>query len=248
MKILFSNLGYATGIDGSLDHHARKAFRHAFQTSAMQRHVLLQFRAIIEHNDPDLCCLIEVDRGSAHSNAFNQIEALRSSSYPVFDIADKYGPGSRLSKMPFHHGKSNGFLAKTPIEFAHLYFESGSKRLIYKIQLAPELTLFFAHFSLSKKVRAKQFLEISKLVESTTGQVILLGDFNIFTGLGELEPLLAGNDLQLMNPIGVPTFRFHRWQHMLDLCLCSPFLVPKLKLSVLQQSFSDHDALLVEFS
>ncbi|OYU50780.1 MAG: hypothetical protein CFE27_15335 [Alphaproteobacteria bacterium PA1] len=246
MKILFSNLGYATGIDGTLGHHARKALRHAFQTKTMQHQVLLQFGAIIEQNDPDLCCLIEIDRGSAHSNAFNQIEALRSTNYPVFDIADKYGPRSRLSKMPFHHGKSNGFLSKAPLEFSHLYFESGSKRLIYKIQLAPELTLFFAHFSLSKKVRTKQFLEMRKLVESTTGQVILLGDFNIFTGLGELEPLVAGNVLKLLNAPGVPTFRFHRWQHMLDLCLYSPSLAAEIKLSVIKQSFSDHDALLVE--
>jgi endonuclease/exonuclease/phosphatase family metal-dependent hydrolase len=246
MKILFSNLGYATGIDGTLGHHARKALRHAFQTKAMQHQVLLQFGAIIEQNDPDLCCLIEIDRGSAHSNAFNQIEALRSTSYPVFDIADKYGPRSRLSKMPFHHGKSNGFISKASLEFSHLYFESGSKRLIYKIHLAPELSLFFAHFSLSKKVRTKQFLEMRKLIESTNGHVILLGDFNIFTGLGELEPLVAGNVLQLLNPPGVPTFRFHRWQHMLDLCLCSPSLVPDLKLNIIKQSFSDHDALLVE--
>ncbi|OYU78301.1 MAG: hypothetical protein CFE32_02185 [Alphaproteobacteria bacterium PA3] len=246
MKILFSNLGYATGIDGTLRHHARNVFRHAFQTMAMQRRVLQQFRAIIEQHDPDICCLIELDRGSAHSSFFNQMEALCSATYPAFDVADKYGPKSRLSKMPFHHGKSNGFLAKSPHRFAHLYFENGTKRLIYQITLAPDLTLFFAHFSLAHKVRAKQFLEIRALAQRTPGRVIILGDFNTLTGLEELEPLLAGDSLRLINHPAVPTFRFHRWQHTLDLCLCSPSLVPEIKLRVIKQSFSDHDALLLE--
>ena len=246
MKILFSNLGYATGIDGSLGHHARKIFRHAFQTMAMQQRVLSQFKAIIEQYDPDICCLIELDRGSAHSSFYNQIEALCSPTYPVFDIADKYGPESRLSKMPFHHGKSNGFLAKSPHAFAHLYFENGTKRLIYQITLARDLTLFFAHFSLDRKVRAKQFLEMRAMAERTAGRVIILGDFNTLTGLVELAPLMAGDGLHLLNRPTVPTFRFHRWQHTLDLCLCSPSLASEIKLTIIDQNFSDHDALLLE--
>ena len=248
MRILFSNLGYATGINGTLRQHVSKSFRHAFQTKAMQHRVLDQFSKIIEQMNPDLCCLVELDQGSLHSEYFNQIEALVSTKYPVYDIADKYGPDSHHSKLLFHKGKSNGFLAKTPQDFQHLYFKHGAKRLIYQIVLRPNLTLLFAHFSLQREVRAIQFVEMRALVSRTLGDVIVFGDFNTLTGLSELSPLLAGDFLQLLNAPDVPTFRFHRWSHILDLCLVSPTLATSCRLQVIDQPFSDHDALFLEIN
>jgi endonuclease/exonuclease/phosphatase family metal-dependent hydrolase len=248
MRILFSNLGYATGINGTLRQHAGKILRHAFQTKAMQHKILAQFNNIIEGTNPDLCCLVELDQGSIHSGYFNQMNALISTQYPVYDIANKYGPHSHFSSLLFHRGKSNGFLAKTPQVFERLYFEHGAKRLIYKIQLREELTLFFAHFSLTRKIRTKQFVEMKRLVEATKGDALVFGDFNTLTGLGELKPLVEDNFLILLNSPDMPTFRFHRWQHTLDLCLASPALAPICRLEVIAQPFSDHEALLLEFS
>lgn len=246
MRILFSNLGYATGINGTLRQHVGKVFRHALQSKVMQNRVLGQFRAILEHTDPDVCCIVELDQGSVHSAYLNQMAALVSERLPVFDVADKYGPSSPYSKLPFHSGKSNGFLAKTPLVFKHIFFKNGTKRLIYQIELQPSLTLFFAHFSLNRNVRACQFLEMQRLVDQMTGQVIVFGDFNTLHGLKELTPLLAGGRLHLLNSPHVPTFRFHRWQIILDLCLTSPALAASCRLQVLDQPFSDHDALLLE--
>jgi endonuclease/exonuclease/phosphatase family metal-dependent hydrolase len=246
MKILFSNLGYATGINGSLRHHARKAFRHVFQTQKMQSQVLIQFRKIMEDTEPDLCCLVELDRGSLHSGYFNQIEALVSPSYPNYDITNKYGPNSRFANLLFHKGKSNGFLSKVSHPFSCLYFQNGTKRLVYRLQLTPILALFFAHFSLNRRTRAKQLLEVCEFVRHEIGDVIIFGDFNIFTGFQELGPLLADANLELINVPGEPTFRFHRWRHTLDLCLATPSLARRLRLSVIDQTFSDHDALLLE--
>lgn len=246
MKILFSNLGYATGINGTLRQHAGKALRHAFQTKPMQNKILAQFRAMIAQHKPDLCCVVEIDQGSLHSGYFNQMEALKSADYPFFDIADKYGPGSRFSKLPFHEGKSNGFLARQAQTFSHHYFQHGTKRLIYKIALQSDLTLFFAHFSLNAKTRANQFVEMKRMAEQEPGGVIIFGDFNIFTGPHELKHLLEGDFLCLLNTPDIPTFRFYRWQHTLDLCLCSPSLMDGFRLQVIDQPFSDHDALLLE--
>jgi endonuclease/exonuclease/phosphatase family metal-dependent hydrolase len=217
VRILFSNLGYATGISGTLRQHARKALRHAFQTKAMQQRILAKFSAILKQEDPDLCCLVELDQGSIHTAYFNQITALVCAEYPVFDIADKYGPNSRASQMLFHRGKSNGFLAKKPQVYERLYFEHGTKRLIYKITLSATVTLFFAHFSLQRQVRARQFLEMRRMAEETSGDVLMFGDFNALTGLGELAPLLDGDFLHLLNPHDKPTFRFHRWSHSIRL-------------------------------
>ena len=246
MRILFANLGYATGINGSLRQHVGKAFRHALQSKAMQNRVLEQFKAILKDNDPDLACIVELDQGSVHSAFLNQMDALVCALYPVSDVAGKYGPNSPLSKLPFHSGKSNGFLAKKRLLFKHLYFEHGTKRLLYQIDLQPNLTLFFAHFSLQRKVRAMQFLEMGRIVKRTAGQIIVFGDFNTLSGLGELAPLVADERLVLLNSPDVPTFRFHRWQTVLDLCLTSPSLAASCRLHVIDQPFSDHDALLLD--
>ncbi len=246
MRILFSNLGYATGINGTLRQHIGKAFRHAVQSKAMQNRVLAQFRALMEQTNPDLCCVVELDQGSPHSRYLNQMAALVSARFPVFDVADKYGLGSPYSKLPFHSGKSNGFLAQQPQVFKHLYFEHGTKRLIYQINLQANLILFFAHFSLNRKVRAAQFHEMARIIEGTAGEVIVFGDFNTLSGLSELAPILANQRLVLLNSPDVPTFRFHRWHTLLDLCLTSPALVSSCRLQVIDQPFSDHDALLLE--
>ena len=105
--------------------------------------------------------------------------------------------------------------------------------------------LFFAHFSLNRKVRLKQFDELKKNL-SNNQKTIVLGDFNIMHGFSELDPLLLDTDLQLINRCNEPTFRFHRTNHVLDLCLCSKALVGKLSLKVIPQPFSDHAALLIE--
>ncbi|GGZ24987.1 endonuclease/exonuclease/phosphatase family protein [Asticcacaulis endophyticus] len=245
MKILFSNLGYATGISGSLYHHVTRAYRHLYQAPAQQRRVLAQFRQIMEAERPDLCCLVEVDRGSLHSGFFNQIKALQCAQYDTFDIADKYGEGSPFSRLPFHDGKSNGFLARTAYPFSRLYFRHGTKRLIYRIEMDEGLTVLFAHFSLKPVVRQNQFEEITELVAGIGGEVIVLGDFNTLGGLGELDSLLAGDRLRLLNRRDEATFTFHQWQHTLDLCLYTPGLEARLGLAIIPQPFSDHAGLLV---
>jgi endonuclease/exonuclease/phosphatase family metal-dependent hydrolase len=245
VKVLFSNLGYATGINGALLQHVARSYRHVFQPMKLQRAVLSQFMEVVEREKPDLCCLIELDRGSMHSGFFNQMDALLSDAYHFHDVADKYGPGSRLSQLPFHAGKSSGILASTSFEFEYRHFVHGAKRLIYHVKLASDLTLLFTHFSLNAKTRQKQFGEMREMIDSLTGNVIILADFNTLNGLRELGPLLSRGDLELMNSPDEPTFTFHRWHHVLDLCLCSRSIRPDLSLKVISQPFSDHDALLV---
>jgi len=248
MKILFSNLGYARGISGSLAHHLALAGRNLFTLPAAQRKVLAQFRAIIEQERPELCCLVEIDSGSLHSGFLNQIQALMCGNYCFSDITSKYEESSLLARLPLHWGKSNGFLARQEFPFQRRYLKHGAKRLVYQIAL-PGITLFFAHFSLHQVTRKLQFTEMRQLVQEVGGEVIILADFNIMTGFDELRPLQQGEGgLQLLNRDNEPTFRFHRQERVLDLCLCSPALVPRTRLEIIQQPFSDHAALLLELS
>ncbi len=246
-KILFSNIGYAKGIDGSLRHHLGLFGRHFYCARPVQEQVLGQIRAVIDAETPDLCCFVEIDRGGFHAARFNQVDALMTDGkYKFHDIACKYGNENWISRMPLHEGKSNAFLALRETPFERMYFTHGSKRLIYRLAVAGDIFIFFAHFSLQKKIRARQFAEMRRLIEQTPGRVIVLADFNVMNGFGELEPFLADSGLVLLNREGEHTFTFHNLNLALDLCICSESLVNNMDLKIISQPFSDHAALLVE--
>lgn len=247
-KILMSNLGYAKGISGSLEHHMKFAYRHFYCTQAVQERVMYQVNGIIERENPDICCFVEIDKGSFSSAHFNQIKALVNERYPYFDIETKYGQKSWLRSFVLTQSKSNAFLAKRPFRHEKIYFNHGAKRLIYKVMIGEDVTLFFAHFSLSKKTRALQLQQIRELVQQTPGEIILLGDFNILTGFQELEPMLKESRMKVISEDHKPTFRFHKQEKVLDLCICTQEIAQKVKLDIIPQPYSDHAALVVEMS
>ena len=245
-KILFSNLGYARGIDGTLSQHVSRMYRHFYTGVTQQQQALSQFKNIITAEKPDICCIVEIDSGSWNTGFFNQMEHLLDSAYPVHNIAGKYGEDSLLAQMPFFKGKCNAFLAKVKVPCQKLYFKHGSKRLIYSLALPGNIQLFFAHFSLQAKVRARQFDELCNLVKNCSGDVIILADFNILQGFKELQPLFQDTNLRVLNQEEDHTFIFGNRRLTLDLCICSESLLPYLDLRVVPQPFSDHSALLVE--
>lgn len=245
-KILFSNIGYGRGIDGSLMAHLRRFHHHFYMSVDVQKHILAQLKDIILREDPDIACFVEIDRGSLYSARFNQLEMLLDDVYAFHNIADKYGEDSYWSRVPLHEGKSNAFVAKQELPFEKLFFNSGTKRLIYKICLPGGITLFFAHFSLSRATRLKQMHEMRSLIKAVEGPVMILADFNIMGGFSELSPLLDGLDLKILNDESEPTFFFHRRRMALDLCLCSPEIADRCRLEIIPQPFSDHAALLID--
>ena len=245
-KILFSNLGYAKGINGSLSHHIRFFGRHFYNRLVIQQHILRQVKDIIVAEAPDVCCFVEIDGGSLHSAYHNQISSLSDDIYHFNDISGKYGDDRWISKAMFHRGKSNGFLARQKLVFERLYFRNGTNRLIYKISLPDDITLLFAHFSLNRKTRARQMHEVRDLMEACQGEIILMADFNIMGGFGELAPLLETKAMKILNEDHLPTFTFHKYQKTLDGCLVSSGLAERARIKIIDQPFSDHKALLVE--
>lgn len=246
LKILFSNIGYAKGIDGTLWEHVKGVGRHFYCRVPVQKNVLNQLKAIFHLEKPDMACLIEIDNGSFHSAYFNQIQDLVDDDYKYFDVTNKYGEDSFLRNLPSHKGNSNAFISKYDFPFERFYFTHGTKRLIHRIELPNNVFVFFAHFSLNKKVRVKQFEETNLLLRQCAGDVILLADFNILDGFSELTPLLAGTDLVVLNKEDEHTFKFHKRHLTLDLCICSQNLVNSTSVKVIPQPYSDHAALLVE--
>jgi endonuclease/exonuclease/phosphatase family metal-dependent hydrolase len=247
-SILFSNIGYARGIDGTLWQHISRFHRHLYCDLPVQHQVLAQVKSILTAERPDLCCFVEIDSGSFHTANYNQLMALIDDEYAFHDIADKYGEDNPIRRIPFLRGKSNAYLSKENYPFQKLYFKHGTKRLIYRIELPQGISVFFAHFSLNSKVRANQFAEVNQLVKEAGKPVIILADFNIMQGFSELSPLMDGTDLHVVNNEKETTFLFHRRKLTLDLCICSSALMPDISLRIIPQPFSDHEALLVKVS
>lgn len=244
-KIFMSNLGYARGINGCLVHHLRYAHRHFYCSEIVQRQTLDQLAAVLLAERPDLCCLVEIDKGSFDTLHFNQLDHLLSDEYPCYDVENKYGEGSVLRTLAFTKGKSNAFLSRHALPYEKIYFTHGTKRLVYKIVLEEGLTLFFAHFSLNRQVRKRQLEQTRDLMHHTPGEVMFMGDFNVLSGIEELDPLLE-EGLVLLNDRGTPTFTFHKRSLVLDLCLCTPEVAKRTVLRVIPQPYSDHAALLAE--
>lgn len=243
-KIFFSNIGYARGISGSLRDHVAFSGTHIYHSPRNQQSCLQQLKGLIKDEDPDICCFVEIDKGSVLTGFYNQIEALTDSTYHHFDIADKYGGQKLYNWFPLYWGKCNGFIAKDKLAFNHYYFNHGAKRLIYAVELANNVTLFFAHFSLRRNTRLLQLREIRKHALSVSGEAIIMADFNILNGLDELSPLLEDDAFHLLNDPKDVTFTFHKKRLLLDLCLCTPGLKNRMSLKIIPQIFSDHAALL----
>lgn len=246
MRILFSNLGYAKGIDGTLWQHITRAGRHLYCPIPVQMDVLDKVRSMLIQQRPDIACFVEVDQGSLHTGYLDHLSHIRGQEYLFFDAANKYGDDNWRRFNPLSANRANAFIARTTPEFERLYFVNGTKRLVYKIHLDGGIVLLFAHFSLMRNVREKQFREIHDIISSHKGSVILMGDFNIMHGFEELSPLLQNTDLAIVNDETKPTFRFYNRNLILDLCLCSKDLHDHVKLDIIPQPYSDHEALLLD--
>lgn len=244
-KILFSNIGYAKGIDGTLWQHISRIGRHLYTAQSTQELIFKQLKDIIRCENPDLCCFVEIEKGSLHSAYVNQINLLVDDDYKFFDIANKYGEDNWRRHMPLSRGRSSAFLSKDELLFDRLYFKYGTKRLMYRIVLPGNVHVFFAHFSLDARVRAQQFEEVRAMIDQAGGDAILLADFNIMHGFSELAPLVENSNLRVISKESDHTFTFHSRKLALDLCICSEPLLSRISVRVIPQPFSDHQAILV---
>ena len=59
-KILFANLGYARGIDGSLRAHLKGIGKAFYNPLKSQKIILGQIDKFIQKKDFDLCCFVEI--------------------------------------------------------------------------------------------------------------------------------------------------------------------------------------------
>lgn len=214
LRIIYANLGYARAIDGSLGHHISRAHHHFFTPRAAQLRSLQFVKDAIHALKPDLGCFVEVDQGSLTNGYFNQFRLL-AEDQRFATIGNKYSATRKFRQISISRGKSNGFIASRPVEFVARYLDFGKKRLVYDIDIAG-LRVLLVHCALLKRIRRKQFEQIAAWIAERDGPTMLVGDFNMFHGEGELAPLMQGGRLFHANRLSGPTFRFGPYRASLD--------------------------------
>ncbi|WP_062235735.1 endonuclease/exonuclease/phosphatase family protein [Aureimonas sp. N4] len=239
LRIVYANLGYSRAIDGSLGHHVKRVHHHVFTTRNVQLRSLHHVRDRLRELRPDLSCFVEIDRGSLTNGFFDQSRALVEDHHTTVRIDNKYSAERKFRRLSVSRGKSNAFLACRPLTYVARYLSVGKKRLVYDLEMAG-IRVLVAHLSLRYRVRCVQLAELARWVEERDGPSVVIGDFNLFRGSGELQPLLASGRMAHANADAGPTFRLGPYRATLDTCLISRDLMNHCELHILDQPFSDH--------
>ncbi len=208
-RVLLMNLGYATGLDGSLKSYLLRWYRYLYTPRWIIRRVRQSIYALLNREHPDLCCFVEIHKHHGfvpHPHAYTS------------HIENKYGRFSPLRFLPFFRDNCNGFFSHHTLKFQTRYFRHGGKKLVYDINLGNGLSLILVHFSLNAKTRAKQCRELKEMLFGRK-HVIVCGDFNVFRGTRELQSLAAACNLRVVNTHGA-TFPTVHPSKALDLFLC----------------------------
>jgi endonuclease/exonuclease/phosphatase family metal-dependent hydrolase len=245
VKVLLGNIGYATGLDGTYFGYIRYANRFLYNPRHRQEEVLSRFRGMVEREQPDLVCAVEVDHGTVHTDRVNQIQCIVPDGYAHHENENKYSSSSFRQRIPFFGGKGNGFVSRNQVAFEKIYLSHGAKRLVYKIQVHENFSLYMVHFSLNYRTRHKQLAELAQIVVQEKN-VVVCGDFNILSGRRELRSFLDKTGLRLLNEHHQKTFPAARPLVALDVFCASENVIGTL--DIMPDRISDHLSVLATLS
>lgn len=211
-RILLLNLGYETGLDGSLKGYLTQSWRYLHTPENVLRSVREGFQTLIAQVQPDICCVLEMHHDLTLLKTF--------AAYHCRHVDTKYGNGSVLKRLPFFRDNCNGIFTMDRLPCVARQFRHGTKKLLYDVKIGKDFSLLVSHFSLHASVRQQQFQEIAELVADRK-HTIVCGDFNDFGGCKELNGLLKETNLRIVRPPHGGTFPACHPRRPLDLFLCS---------------------------
>lgn len=257
MKILSCNLGYLLGYEESIGGYIPNGFGAVLGDEATENRSTHRFIDMIEAEQPDVVPLIEIDRGSLRTITDGQLthltSALRARGLAYHGrIYTKYSPESVVAQLPIFRHLGNGVLLKDDLPTTPHYLESGVKRLVIEVELTDNITLFIVHLSMTPGTRQDQLTELADLIDSTTNnRVIIAGDFNLFSGLSELDDLIHRTNLVIHSPGDTvperPIDNYVITNRALDLFLCSPSITVNDS-RVIDVQLSDHRPILLDIT
>jgi endonuclease/exonuclease/phosphatase family metal-dependent hydrolase len=254
MKVLSCNAGYLLDYDGSLSGYVLRPHRAVVGSERAERRALDRLVDVIADEQPDVVSLVEVDQGSLRTATDGQVAAIaaacRERGLEYRAHADsKYGEEGVLATLPVLEELSNGLLLRDSHEAHTHYIETGPKRLVNEVELAPGLSLFVVHVAMRGSTRRQQLEEIHGLV-SDRDSAVVCGDFNAYDGLDELEVLTEAG-MTLHNPgetVPKRPFDFVVTEtRTLDLFLTTPDIAVS-RCDVIDVQISDHRPVVLELS
>ncbi len=242
MRMVFYNMRYGSGT--GFTYHLPFPMAGFLRPAGNN---LARITEVLRAAKPDIVGLVEVDNGSfLRSYRQCQADALARQLGHYHAYCSKYAPGSFAGRLPLMNRQGNAILARKTIRNVNYhYFNIGVKRLVLEAEL-PELNVFVVHLSLRFRDRAKQLRHLHEIVRSVRKPVIVAGDFNTFSGEGELHEFMQATHLRNASQDGHPSWPARTPRHQLDFILHSPqiqvnnFAVPDIHLS-------DHRPLLCDF-
>jgi len=200
---------YLTGIRGGLD-YARYLPRLSWKgPKKIREYVLESLERIIEEEKPDIIFLMEIQ----------DYPELRSvaKAYPLARIDKKYAGTGFVGNLPWLKYNANGLFARQNYTHRAQMLSAGIKRLLHSVDIGDDIRFLLGHFALSSRARARQFAEVAHMHPDK--RIIVAGDFNVFGGFDELQPLMHARDLKSVTSEGHTTYPTTRPRYALDLVL-----------------------------
>ncbi len=241
MRLLIYNIRYATGTDWHF--HLPLPFSGYLRKTHHRLPKLIQF---LKSTNSDVIGLLEVDCGSRRTKHQCQPEIIARQLNHYCVYKSKYSQNSVLQKIPITNKQGNALLTNKRIQKQEFYyFRRGIKRLMMELDLE-DVVILLVHLSLRFRPRQEQLQDIYTRVKTIRKPVILAGDFNVLSGVRELELFLASTGLTNANRKGFYSYPSRGPKREIDFILYSPEIKP-LGFHMPDVRFSDHRPLIFDF-
>jgi len=240
MKILLYNIGYSTGLKGSLKEYFLKFWRYLWAS----KETVTKIAKFLKKQNADVICLLETDVGSIRNRFHCQVKTIaRKLRIAFFKTSSKYHPNSWFKKLPFFHKHHDAVLSKRPGKIIQYYLRNGMGTLVQEFVIN-NISIFTVHLGLWRKnIRKLQLKELTQIIKGCSRPYLVCGDFNIFNGLEEIRDFLNEAKLKLIQKN--PTFPSIKPKRPLDLIMvCESIRVKAV--GVVDALFSDHLPVYVE--
>ncbi len=205
--------------------------------------------------NPDILGLVEIDIGSIRAKRQNKVTFFKD--FLEFKGAVervKYtnkGFSRLFNSLPIIKKQANAIVSKEKIsEIKYHQLNNGTKRMVIEATLntPKRLKLLLLHLSLGKKSRTKQLKQLVEIVKKIEEPLIVMGDFNIFNGMNEIEDLLKNTKLDYYpHEKKIMTQPTNKPSKSLDLILTSKEIEVK-EYKVLDFQYSDHLPVMIDFN
>lgn len=242
MKIMFYNIAYGTGMNGSWRQYIMQSWRFFWLPFKARRHII----EMIKKESPDILCLAEVDGGSFRNRFRSQAKYFaKKLLLPFYHSQTKYRKWSIWKLMTMIRKQEDAILSNKKGEFVVHQLQSGMKKLVQEY-IVDGISIFTVHLAvLSERVRKNQFKELAKIIKNCPRPHLVCGDFNIHNGLKEIKGFVRSTKLQRL--VKQPTFPSFLPSRYLDIFFASPDVKVK-DVGVVNVPYSDHLPIWVEIN